>query len=66
MELLTFTEAAELIGVSRETIYYYINKQYLTPIRIGRKRKLRADDVQDFITPTPEVTQSENQTQGVA
>ena len=44
--LITFTKAAKLIGVSRPTIYNLINKQKLHPVTIGRNRYLLHDEIQ--------------------
>lgn len=40
-ELLTVPEAAELAGVSRQTIYTWMNEGYLAYERIGGTRLMR-------------------------
>ena len=43
--LVNFTEAAEILGVSRPTIYALIEKQQLHPVAIGRNRYLLRDEI---------------------
>ncbi|MBA7592513.1 hypothetical protein ES708_34700 [subsurface metagenome] len=44
--LLTFTKAAEMLGVSRPTIYNLVNRQELHPVAIGRNRYLLRHEVE--------------------
>ena len=45
-DLLDFTEAASILGVSRPTIYNLIAKYKLHPVTIGRNRYLLRDELQ--------------------
>ncbi|KLL12944.1 MULTISPECIES: helix-turn-helix domain-containing protein [Protofrankia] len=38
--LLTTTEAAELLGVSRTTVYELLNTEQIESVRIGRARRI--------------------------
>ena len=44
--LITLTEAANLLGVSRPTIYNYITKNQLHPVVIGLNRYLLRTEVE--------------------
>ncbi|MBA7481026.1 hypothetical protein ES707_16494 [subsurface metagenome] len=44
--LLTFTKAAEMLGVSRPTVYNFVNRQQLHPVTIGRNRYLLRHEVE--------------------
>ncbi len=44
--LLNFTKAAEMLGVSRPTVYNLINRHQLHPILIGHNRYLLRDEVE--------------------
>lgn len=45
-DLLTFTEAAEILGVSRPTVYNLIKKQRLHIVAFGRNRYLMRAEVE--------------------
>ncbi len=38
--LLTTTEAAELLGLSRTTVYELLNAEQIESVRIGRARRI--------------------------
>jgi excisionase family DNA binding protein len=44
-ELVNFSEAAQLLGVSRPTIYDWIKKGRLHPIRLADRRFLAKSEV---------------------
>ena len=44
--LLTFTRAAEMLSVSRPTVYNLVNKNQLHPVVIGRNRYLLRHEVE--------------------
>jgi excisionase family DNA binding protein len=47
--LVTIPQAAELLAVSRSTVYQLIWDDELAPIRIGRSVRLAIDDLQDYV-----------------
>jgi excisionase family DNA binding protein len=47
--LVTILEAAELLAVSRSTVYQLIWDDELAPVRIGRSVRLTIDDLQDYV-----------------
>jgi excisionase family DNA binding protein len=47
--LVTIPQAAELLAVSRSTVYQLIWDDELAPIRIGRSVRLTIDDLQDYV-----------------
>ena len=47
--LVTIPQAAELLAVSRSTVYQLIWDDELAPIRIGRSVRLIVDDLQDYV-----------------
>lgn len=44
--LVTFTQAAKILGVSRPTIYNLIAKYKLHPLTIGRNRYLMREELE--------------------
>jgi excisionase family DNA binding protein len=56
--LLTVPQVAEILGVTRATIYVYVENGTLRAVRIGGVLRFRPDDVQALIdrstTPTGE------------
>lgn len=44
--LMNFSQAAEYLGVSRQSIYNYIRSRKLVPVEIGKSRFLLVDDLQ--------------------
>ncbi|NUL23109.1 helix-turn-helix domain-containing protein [Streptomyces lunaelactis] len=49
-ELLTVPEVMARLKLGRSTVYDLIRPRRLTPITIGRARRVPADAVRDFIT----------------
>lgn len=45
-DLMTFSEGAILLGVSRPTLYNLVEKQKLHPVLIGRNRYLLRTEVE--------------------
>ena len=45
-DLVTFSEAADLLKVSRPTLYNYVERQRLHPVLIGRNRYLLRAEVE--------------------
>ena len=45
-ELITFSEAAKLLGVSRPTIYNLVKREALHPVLIGRNRYLLRAEIE--------------------
>jgi excisionase family DNA binding protein len=48
-DLVTFTEAARLLNVSRPTIYNLVYKEQLHPVLIGRNRYLLRTEIEGLI-----------------
>ncbi len=48
-DLVTFTEAAKLLGVSRPTVYNLVSKEQLHPVIIGRNRYLLRTEIEGLI-----------------
>lgn len=48
-ELIEVAEAARRLSVGKSTVYRLIRKGELPSYRIGRLRRIRADDVRDMI-----------------
>lgn len=48
-DLVTFTEAAQLLRVSRPTIYNMVVKEQLHPVIIGRNRYLLRTEIEGLI-----------------
>ena len=46
--LLTFTNAASILGISRQTLYQYIKREKLHPIAIGGRRFLLRSEVESL------------------
>ncbi|MBT9148370.1 MAG: hypothetical protein DDT32_02142 [Syntrophomonadaceae bacterium] len=44
--LISFTTAAKMLGVSRPTVYYYIERHQLHPLQIGSNRYLLRHEVE--------------------
>lgn len=44
--LLTYREAAQVLGVSERSIYAWISSGAVTPTRIGRLVRLHVDEVE--------------------
>jgi excisionase family DNA binding protein len=48
--LLTVNEVADLLRVSRMTVYRLIKEGQIAALRVGRSYRLREDDVDDYLT----------------
>lgn len=48
-DLVTFSEAAKLLAVSRPTIYNLVTKEQLHPVVIGRNRYLLRTEIEGLI-----------------
>ncbi len=48
--LWTVDESAEILGVSRSTIYRLINRGRLTPIKVGASTRIPAQTLERFVT----------------
>jgi excisionase family DNA binding protein len=47
--LLTVTEASEVLAISRSKLYELLNSGLLPSVHIGRSRRIRMKDVEDFV-----------------
>ena len=47
--LISFSEAARILGVSRPTIYSYIERDMLSPVAIGRNRYFEREKVETLL-----------------
>jgi excisionase family DNA binding protein len=47
--LLTVNEVADLLRVSRMTVYRLIKEGQLAALRVGRNYRLREDDVDEYL-----------------
>jgi|GEM_PF-2421734 len=47
--VMTTTEVAELLRCEPATVERYVHAHELVAIRIGKERRIRADDLLDFI-----------------
>lgn len=47
--LLSPADAASMFGVRRQRIYELVQREALTPIRIGRLIRFRLDDLEAFL-----------------
>ena len=45
-DLLTFSEAAQLLGVSRPTLYNLVTRENLHPVLIGKNRYLLRTEIE--------------------
>ena len=48
--LLTVTEVADLLRVSRMTVYRLIKEGQMKALRVGRSYRLREDDVDEYLS----------------
>jgi excisionase family DNA binding protein len=48
--LLTVNEVADLLRVSRMTVYRLIKDGSIAALRVGRSYRLREDDVDDYLS----------------
>ncbi len=54
--LLSVEEAAELLGVSRTTVYDLLRTRTLGSVRIGRCRRISLDALQEYVEKLPSRT----------
>ncbi len=47
--MLTIQEAADMLAISRSTVYQLISAGALAPVSIGRLRRIPADELVDFV-----------------
>jgi excisionase family DNA binding protein len=47
--LLTISEATEVLAISRSKVYELLNSGHLPSVHIGRSRRIRVRDVEDFV-----------------
>ena len=47
--LLTVTEASQVLAISRSKLYELLNSGHLPSVHIGRSRRIRMKDVQNFV-----------------
>lgn len=47
--LYTMSQAGEVLGFSERTIYRLVDEGQLASVMIGRSRRIRADDLQDYV-----------------
>jgi len=48
--LLTVNEVADLLRISRMTVYRLIKEGQIAALRVGRSYRLREDDVDDYLS----------------
>jgi excisionase family DNA binding protein len=54
--LLTVVEAAEILGISRSTVYELIYARRFPSLKIGNCRRIRRSDLEDFVRDLAEVS----------
>jgi excisionase family DNA binding protein len=54
--LLSVEEAADLLGVSRTTVYDLLRTRTLASVRIGRCRRISLDVLQEYVDRLPSQT----------
>jgi excisionase family DNA binding protein len=47
--LLTITEASQVLAISRSKLYELLNSGNLPSVHIGRSRRIRVKDLEDFV-----------------
>ena len=47
--LLTITEACQVLAISRSKLYGLLNAGHLPSVHIGRSRRIRMTDLEDFV-----------------
>jgi excisionase family DNA binding protein len=47
--LLTVAEASQVLAISRSKLYELLNSGHLSSVHIGRSRRIRMTDVEDFV-----------------
>jgi len=54
--LLSVEEAADLLGVSRSTMYELLRTRTVPSVRIGRCRRISLDELRDYVDRLPAET----------
>lgn len=49
LQLLTASEAAQLLKVSPKTVYVMIEREEIATVRFGRSVRIRKEDLENFI-----------------
>ena len=47
--LLTIAEASQVLAISRSKFYDLLNSGHLTSVHIGRSRRIRMTDLEEFV-----------------
>jgi excisionase family DNA binding protein len=47
--LLTVTEASQVLAISRSKLYELLNSGHLPSVHIGRSRRIRMTDLEEFV-----------------
>ena len=47
--LLTITEASQVLAISRSKFYGLLNSGHLPSVHIGRSRRIRMTDLEEFV-----------------
>jgi len=47
--LLTITEASQVLAISRSKFYGLLNSDHLPSVHIGRSRRIRMTDLEEFV-----------------
>jgi excisionase family DNA binding protein len=47
--LLTITEACQVLAISRSKLYDLLNSGHLPSVHIGRSRRIRMTDLEEFV-----------------
>jgi excisionase family DNA binding protein len=47
--LLTIKEASQVLAISRSKLYDLLNSGHLPSVHIGRSRRVRMTDLEDFV-----------------
>ena len=47
--LLTISEATHVLAISRSKLYELLNSGHLQSVHIGRSRRIRMKDIEDFV-----------------
>ncbi len=54
MKLLTINEVADILSVHRATVYGLIREGHLTPVWVGKHKRIRLQDVERYIEKNTE------------
>lgn len=59
--LLTMEDAANILKVTRSTIYRYINQGMLQPVKMGGRTMFKQKDLEAFIESLPQGTRKKTE-----